>query len=156
MGSALALQCSTSWVMKSYKLGADQFVGFVLTSKRNETWTEHDVNCGNTFLIVAVVTAIERRSVTSRYHGSTISGWQQNQRRRRRQEERQKWYVSVLTNNNFTRASRYFVHFFAVTAPKLPNFTSPLNGVHVGEKLSISFFFFSDNGRYGPKEDLPN
>ena len=50
--------------------------------------------------------------------------------------------MSVLTNNNFTRASRYFVHFFAVTALKLPNFTSPLNGVHVGEKLSISFFFF--------------
>ena len=37
---------------------------------------------------------IERRSVTSRYRGSTISGWQQNQRRRRRQGERQ-------TNNNF-------------------------------------------------------
>ena len=73
MGSALALQRSTSWVMKSYKLGADQFVGFVLTSERNETWTEHDVNCGKTFLIVAVVTAIERRSETSRYHGSTIS-----------------------------------------------------------------------------------
>ena len=34
--------------------------------------------------------ATERRSVTSRYHGSTISGWQQNQRRRRRQWERQK------------------------------------------------------------------
>ena len=33
---------------------------------------------------------IERKSVTSRYHGSTISGWQQNQRRRRRQGERQK------------------------------------------------------------------
>ena len=34
--------------------------------------------------------SIEGRSVTSRYHGSTISGWQQNQRRRRRQGERQK------------------------------------------------------------------
>ena len=33
---------------------------------------------------------MERRSVTSRYHGSTISGWQQNRWRRRRQEERQK------------------------------------------------------------------
>ena len=33
---------------------------------------------------------IQRRSVTSRYHGSTISGWQQNQRWRRRQGERQK------------------------------------------------------------------
>ena len=36
------------------------------------------------------VNPIERRSVTSRYHGSTISGWQQNQRRLRRQGERQK------------------------------------------------------------------
>ena len=33
---------------------------------------------------------IERRSVTSRYHGSTISGWQKTQRRRRRQGEKQK------------------------------------------------------------------
>ena len=29
-----------------------------------------------------------------------------------------KWYVKfILTNNNFARASRYFVHFFAVIAP---------------------------------------
>ena len=35
----------------------------------------------------------EEKSVTSRYHGSTISGWQQNQRRRRRHGERQKIYV---------------------------------------------------------------
>ena len=34
------------------------------------------------------VDRIERRGVTSRYHSSTISGWQQNQRRRRRQGER--------------------------------------------------------------------
>ena len=33
--------------------------------------------------------------MTPRYHGSTISGWQQNQRRRRLQGERQK-------NNMFT------------------------------------------------------
>ena len=26
-------------------------------------------------------------------------------------------YINILTNNNFTRASRYFVHFFAVVAP---------------------------------------
>ena len=25
--------------------------------------------------------------------------------------------MSILTNNNFARASRYFVHFFAVVAP---------------------------------------
>ena len=44
----------------------------------------------------------------SRYHGSTISGRQQNQRRRRRQGERQK-NMFILTNNNFSRASRYAV-----------------------------------------------
>ena len=52
----------------------------------------------------------------TRYHGSTISGRQQNQRRRRRQGERQK-NMFILTNNNFARASRYFLHFFAVIAP---------------------------------------
>ena len=25
--------------------------------------------------------------------------------------------MSIITNNNFARASRYFVHFFAVVAP---------------------------------------
>ena len=44
---------------------------------------------------------IERRSVTSRYHGSTISGWQQNQRRRRQQGERQ-------TNNGCLPFTRIF------------------------------------------------
>ena len=67
--------------------------------------------------------------------------------------------MSMLTNNNFARASRYFVHFFAVVAPKLPNFSSPLNGVHVGEHKTKNcriLFLNSDNDRYGPKEDLPN
>ena len=50
--------------------------------------------------------------MTSRYDGSTISGRQQNQRLRRRQGERH-----ILTNNNFARVSRFFVHFFAVVAP---------------------------------------
>ena len=63
------------------------------------------------------VTEIERRSVTSRYHGSTISGLQQNERRRLRQGKQQKNYIFILTNNNFARTSRYFVHFFAVVAP---------------------------------------
>jgi len=38
------------------------------------------------------------------------------QRRRRRQQERQKSNWFRLANNNFARASRFFVHFFAVTA----------------------------------------
>ena len=41
----------------------------------------------------------------------------QNQRRRRRQGDRQKNDMFILTTNNFARASRYFVHFFAVVAP---------------------------------------
>ena len=63
------------------------------------------------------VTEIERRSVTSRYHGSTISGLQQNERRRLRQGKQQKNYIFILTNNNFARTSRYFAHFVAVVAP---------------------------------------
>ena len=73
-------------------------------------------NCNKGSCIGYCIGTIKRRSVTSRYHGSTISGRQQNQRRRRRQGERQK-NMFILTNNNFSRASRYFVHFFAVVAP---------------------------------------
>ena len=38
------------------------------------------------------------------------------QRRRRRQRERQKSNRFRLANNNFARASRFAVHFFAVVA----------------------------------------
>ena len=38
------------------------------------------------------------------------------QRRRRQQRERQKSIRFVKQNNNFARASRFFVHFFAVVA----------------------------------------
>ena len=41
------------------------------------------------------------------------------QRRRRRQQERQKKQKTIgldRQNNNFARASRFFVHFFAVVA----------------------------------------
>ena len=73
-------------------------------------------NCNKGSYIACCIGTIKRRSVTSRYHSSTISGRQQNQRRRRRQGERQK-NMFILTDNNFARASRYFVHFFAVAAP---------------------------------------
>ena len=36
--SVLALQCSTSWVMNTYTVGAVKFVGFILTHER---WTLH-------------------------------------------------------------------------------------------------------------------
>ena len=57
------------------------------------------------------------RSVTSRHHGSTISGWQQNQQRLRRKENGKKVKGFYWQNNKFARASRYFVHFFAVVEP---------------------------------------
>ena len=60
---------------------------------------------------------IIERSMTSRHHGSTNSGWQQNQRRRRRKKNGKKVKRFYWQNNKFARASRYFVHFFAVVAP---------------------------------------
>ena len=59
---------------------------------------------------------IERRSVWSRCHGSTIFGWQQNQRRRRRKENGKKLKGFYWQNNKFAGASSYFVYFFAVVA----------------------------------------
>jgi len=58
-----------------------------------------------------------------------------------------------ITNNNFARASRYFVHFFAVVAPlrhELLNFTSPLYGVGEHNTRIVAFF----NYRYGPKQNF--
>ena len=37
MASALALQCSTNWAMKTHMLEADQFIEFNSTRDRNET-----------------------------------------------------------------------------------------------------------------------
>ena len=49
----------------------------------------------------------------------------------------------ILTNNNFARESRYFVHFFAIAAHhydmKLPNFTSPLYGVGEQNAKVVAF-----------------
>ena len=60
---------------------------------------------------------IERRSMTSRHHGSTISGWQQYQPRRRRKENGKQVKGFYGQKNKFARESCYFVHFFAVLAP---------------------------------------
>ena len=49
------------------------------------------------------VLSTESRSVTSHYHGSTFSVWQQNQRRRRRQGERQKTNVYINRVLNWLR-----------------------------------------------------
>ena len=47
MASALALQCSPSWAMKTHILEAGQFIEFINPWKEwNTEW--NDVNCGNT------------------------------------------------------------------------------------------------------------
>ena len=59
--------------------------------------------------------------------------------------ENGKKYMFILTNNNFARESRYFVHFFAIVAPlrhwKLPNFMSPLYGVSEQNTKVVSVLF---------------
>ena len=37
-GLCVTLWCSTDWAVKTHTLGAGQFVDFVLTRERNETW----------------------------------------------------------------------------------------------------------------------
>ena len=91
--------------------------------------------------------SIESRSVTSRYHGSSIS-WSQNgelkQQRRRCQRDWLKAIGLYLQNSNF--ASRA-LHFFFISQPslqdydlKLPNFTLPLDGVD--EHSTTNLFLF--------------
>ena len=49
---------------------------------------------------------------------------------------------SVKTTNNFARASRFFVHFFAVTRRlrrELPNFTFHRQREHTKTNFSFSF-----------------
>ena len=41
LASALALQCSTIWAMKTHTLGAGHFVEFILTRESSETWNMH-------------------------------------------------------------------------------------------------------------------
>ena len=48
MASTLALQCSTNWALKTHMLGTDQFIEFIFTRDKNETWNEVDLNCENT------------------------------------------------------------------------------------------------------------
>ena len=53
--------------------------------------------------------------------------------------------MSILTNNNFARASRHFVYFLLPSLQhydmKLPNFTSPLYGVDEHNTKIVAFFF---------------
>ena len=60
-------------------------------------------------------------------------------RRRRRQRERHKFNEY---NNNFARASRFFVHFFAVLHHydvKMPNFTMYRGSTQATTKFPLSF-----------------
>lgn len=63
MASALALQRSNNWAVKTHTLGVGQFVQFILTCKMNEPKNDNNVDCGNTNLnedtIIAVVIGIQ-------------------------------------------------------------------------------------------------
>ena len=98
--------------------------------------------------------------MTSRYHGSTISGWQKNQRGRRRQEERQKLIclhqqtTTFHVNHAILYISLPSLHHYDM---KLPNFASPLYGVGKHNHKNCRFLFLNiDNDRYGPKENFAN
>ena len=89
---------------------------------------------------------IERRSVTSRYHGSNISGWQQNQRRWRRQEERQINKMFILILQTTTLHANHAIFYISLQSlhhydMKRPNFTSPLYGVGEHNTKIVTFFF---------------
>ena len=60
MASALALQCSTNWAMKTHILGAGQFIEFILTRDRNIEWRWCELRKykWNEDLTIAVITAI--------------------------------------------------------------------------------------------------
>ena len=62
MASALALQCSTNWAMKTHTLRAGQFVEFISTRERNRTWIKMmwtaELKNFNQAMILAVVIAI--------------------------------------------------------------------------------------------------
>ena len=47
----------------------------------------------------------------------------------------------ILTNNNFARASRYYVHFVHMYDMNLPNFTSLVCGLGEHSKIIVTFFY---------------
>ena len=47
MASALALQCSTNWAMKTHILRAGHFIEFILTSDRNMKFGDNLQNKNN-------------------------------------------------------------------------------------------------------------
>ena len=99
------------------------------------------VSPGGAFICVpSWVLLIEGRS----YHGSSISGWQQNQWWRQRQGEQQKNKMFIMTtttlhvNHAILYSSLPSLHHCNM---KLPNFTSPLYGVGEHNTKIVAFFF---------------
>ena len=64
----------------------------------------------------------------------------------------------ILTNNNFTCESRYFVHFFAIIAPlryEISLFHEPALWSRWTQHKYYRFLFQNlDNDRYSPKENF--
>ena len=99
--------------------------------------------------------------MTSCYHGSTLSGWQQNQRRRRRQGKRLK--LNVLYLNKQQLCTCITLAILHISFPslhhydmKLPNFTSSLYGRSRWTQHKNRRFLFLNlvNDRYGPIENF--
>ena len=99
---------------------------------------------------------IERRSVTSHHHGSTIFGWQQNQRQGRRKErgKKVKGFYWQKTNLHVHHAILFIsLPWLHDCDMKLSNFKRPVHGV--GEPTQKFSFSFSKlrYGRFGNKID---
>ena len=84
----------------------------LLLEKRERDWTEL------TFAKISEILATVTREGTEMaiYIGDFNMSRRRRRRRRRRQRERQKSNRFNRENNNSARASRFFVHFFAVLA----------------------------------------
>ena len=82
-----------------------------LSEQRNLNFTGLPTFYANARSIVSKRSKLELDIAVSRYDIREFT-----QRRRRRQRERQKAIGFDQQNNNFARASRFFVHFSAVVA----------------------------------------
>ena len=75
MASVLAQQCFTNWAMKTHKLGGDQFIEFIFTRNRNETWNEVDLIWSTTATIISLFHLYSHSSnrlhFTSIFHSDT-------------------------------------------------------------------------------------
>ena len=67
-------------------------------------------------------------------------------------------WMFILTSNNFARASRYFIHFFAIVAPLRHEISLyhalPLCSRRTQHKNCRFLYLNLDNNRYDPKENF--